>query len=381
MKINFKRESHVNKWLHIETKFPQVGVRPIFGYLKGAFRINPGSDHCCGLPSMLRRNWRYLGAFDPVYILQIYTQNVSLHQTNCLLFIVGLNLIHWMFVKAYRFCEYFAGDGNLSWCFKQFGFPGLSFDTNYGGRYNDIMEPAGFACLPSFISGIVFENKLPTNNRQYVLATENTTSISIWKLLTTTTVLKNAEVDPKSVCIFRMIEKWLAIFLLFGWKKLTVCLLSNHWLLRNAILGILQLHPMSLVVLAPVCSGFSFMCSSQSRRYWFCPAGDESVSWVKFGNVMSVRVVLLCWLSAALGHIFLVEQPESARFGDMPRWKHFVEQICWVSCLYCKGVAQVSLKWKSSVLWPLDCMALFLHMHKHAGAKKLGLFAGAICSI
>lgn len=164
--------------------FPQVGLWTIFGYLKGAFRINLGSDHCCGLPSMLRRSWRYLGAFDPVYILQMHTQNVSLHQTNCLLFIVGLNLIHWMFVKAYRFCEYFAGDGNLTWCFKQFGYPGLSFDTNYGGRYNNIMEPAGFACLPSFIAWNVFENKLRTNDRQYVLATKNTTSISIWKLAT-----------------------------------------------------------------------------------------------------------------------------------------------------------------------------------------------------
>lgn len=28
--------------------------------------------------------------------------------------------------------------------------------------------------------------------------------------------LKNAGVDPKSVCIFRMIEKWLAISLFFG---------------------------------------------------------------------------------------------------------------------------------------------------------------------
>ena len=134
-------------------------------------------------------------------------------------------------------------------------------------------------------------------------------------------------------------------------------------------MAILQLHPMSLVVLAPVCSGFSFMCSSQAQRFWYSPEGNDTISWVKGGNIMSVRVTLLCWLIAALGHIFVVEQPGSARFGDMPRWKHFVEKICWVSCLYCKGVARVGLQ--KIFLISIDCMALFLYMHKHAGTKTL----------
>ena len=49
--------------------------------------------------------------------------------------------------KEYRFVEFFAGAANASWCLKQFGLAGLSFDVNYGGRYNNIFEPSGFACL------------------------------------------------------------------------------------------------------------------------------------------------------------------------------------------------------------------------------------------
>lgn len=50
-------------------------------------------------------------------------------------------------VEAFRFIEFFAGDANVTWCLKHSGFAGLKFDQSYGGRYNDIFEPAGFACL------------------------------------------------------------------------------------------------------------------------------------------------------------------------------------------------------------------------------------------
>ena len=102
---------------------------------------------------------------------------------------------------------------------------------------------------------------------------------------------------------------------------------------RCAILAILQLHPQSLVLLAPVCSGFSFMSSSQAQRFWYAPLGDESYAWVKSGNVMACRVTLLCWLCCALGHMFILEQPRSARFGDMPRWRYFVDHIAYATHL------------------------------------------------
>ena len=110
----------------------------------------------------------------------------------------------------------------------------------------------------------------------------------------------------------------------------------NQWEMmgRCAIVAILQLHPKSLVILAPVCSGFSFMSSSQAQRFFYAPMGNEQFPWVKSGNVMACRVTLLCWLCCALGHVFLLEQPSSARFADMPRWRHFCDNIAYVFRLH-----------------------------------------------
>lgn len=66
-------------------------------------------------------------------------------------------------------------------------------------------------------------------------------------------------------------------------------------------------------------------------RFWYSPLGNEALSWVKAANVMATRVTLLCWLAASLGHVFLVEQPGSARFGDMPRWRHLCDSILYAS--------------------------------------------------
>ena len=46
-----------------------------------------------------------------------------------------------------------------------------------------------------------------------------------------------------------------------------------------------------------------------------------------------LRVILLVHLAASLGHSFIIEQPSSACFGDLPRWRHFVENVCYVSLL------------------------------------------------
>ena len=107
---------------------------------------------------------------------------------------------------------------------------------------------------------------------------------------------------------------------------------------RCAIISILQLLPGSLVILAPVCSSFSFMSSSQNCRYLFMPEGNQGLSWVKAGNVMSVRVTLLCYLCAALGLVFILEQPASGKFALMPRWEYFCQKVCYVCGLqlvYC----------------------------------------------
>ena len=71
---------------------------------------------------------------------------------------------------------------------------------------------------------------------------------------------------------------------------------------RLAILGVLKLHPNSLCLMAPVCSSFSWMCSSQSKREWYCPLGDVTRDSVRVGNLLANRwawgehhsMVLLC---------------------------------------------------------------------------------------
>lgn len=166
---------------------------------------------------------------------------------------------------------------------KQWGLAGIAFDYNFGGRYNNFFEPSGFAFPAQFIYHFLLNHS------------KNYASMG------------------------GQITSWLAgVF-------------SFFWPLRLAILAILRLHPCSLVILAPVCSSMSFMCSSQAGRYWYSPLGNEELWWVKSANVMSCRVTLLAWLATAPGHTFMIEQPSSAKFGDMPRWRFFCEIIAYVT--------------------------------------------------
>ena len=50
--------------------------------------------------------------------------------------------------EAFCFVEFFSGEGNLTWALMNFGFPGLHLDADYGGRYNNIFEPAGMGWPP-----------------------------------------------------------------------------------------------------------------------------------------------------------------------------------------------------------------------------------------
>ncbi len=53
--------------------------------------------------------------------------------------------------------EFFAGEAKVSFCLRNWGLSGLSFDHSYGGRYNDFFQPAGFAFLErNNIQKIVF---------------------------------------------------------------------------------------------------------------------------------------------------------------------------------------------------------------------------------
>lgn len=217
---------------------------------------------------------------------------------------VGVWSWFWSGSQAYRFLEFFSGQGNLTWCLKQEGFRGLQLDRDFGGRFNNIFEPSGFAQLASLVMVCM------------------SLCANFWGAFP---CMRN------SVCItYTYLYK---IYLYSQYPFFSVIVYAFGWQLRLALLSVLQLFPGSLVVLAPVCSSFSFMSSSQSSRYIWMPEGDERYSWVKSGNVMSVRVVLLCYLCAALGLVFLVEQPASGKFAEMPRWQRFCTEICYDSLL------------------------------------------------
>ena len=64
-----------------------------------------------------------------------------------------------LYTQAYRFVEFFSGEGNLTWCLKHCGFRGLQLDKDFGGRFNNIFEPAGFAwlCLQCMMCALKFK--------------------------------------------------------------------------------------------------------------------------------------------------------------------------------------------------------------------------------
>ena len=114
------------------------------------------------------------------------------------------------------------------------------------------------------------------------------------------------------------------------------------------------------------------MCSSQAKRFWFDPLGDETYEWVKCGNLMANRVTLLCWLCSALGHVWIVEQPSSAKFGDLPRWRRFCEEVVyaiWMAlAMYCGGDLRVYLL---SFLLAMHLSGKTMRTHLALSAKNM----------
>ena len=132
----------------------------------------------------------------------------------------------------------------------------------------------------------------------------------------------------------------------------------------------LRLQPGSLGILAPVCSSMGFLTASQSDRSFFLPLGTERFDWVVHGNILALRFlgvhlqhfflpqctvylcvlyyryihirtniitngqlpcprsILLAWLLVALGHVFLLEQPQGSVFRHFPQWRYFCKYIC-----------------------------------------------------
>ena len=100
--------------------------------------------------------------------------------------------------------------------------------------------------------------------------------------------------------------------------------------LALAMIAILKMLPGGLLVAAPVCSSFSSMSRASSKRTVFTPAGDVDRIFVRQGNVMVRRLVLVLWLAHSLGHAFVVEQPRGSIMSLLDRFEAFCNSCCRV---------------------------------------------------
>ncbi|CAE7829136.1 unnamed protein product [Symbiodinium sp. CCMP2592] len=154
-----------------------------------------------------------------------------------------------------------------------------------------------------------------------------------------------------------------------------------------AVAAVLRMEPAGLLLLAPVCSSFSDMCQAQAQRSIVTPLGNMHHDFVVNGNLLAhrfwvvskcfnltshgqagtclhkslflfsskslslslsfplslsflslclaaatiythpARCVLLCLLAAALGHVFLLEQPASAKIRFLPRFEELCDKL------------------------------------------------------
>ena len=93
----------------------------------------------------------------------------------------------------------------------------------------------------------------------------------------------------------------------------------------NALALALRVRGGGGILAAPVCSTWVYMNRGTSRRSVANPHGDGRVLQVREANCMVSRVMLLCYVAAARGLLFVVEQPtgslmeKHAAFQEMLR--------------------------------------------------------------
>ncbi|CAL1162886.1 unnamed protein product [Cladocopium goreaui] len=91
-----------------------------------------------------------------------------------------------------------------------------------------------------------------------------------------------------------------------------------------AVNELLRAVPGSLCVFALCCNSYCRMSRATSGRGILCPLGDMSRKFVREGNLLASRLILMLWICASRGLIWLVEQPEGSVFNLHPRWQEFV---------------------------------------------------------
>ena len=97
--------------------------------------------------------------------------------------------------------------------------------------------------------------------------------------------------------------------------------LENHACgLRLAVQLVRRLRKGGTVMMAPVCSTWTFMNRSTSKRTKVDPTGDTSLPSVRTGNLLFSRVVLLAMLVLWREGTYIIENPMSSLLPYHPRF-------------------------------------------------------------
>ena len=75
------------------------------------------------------------------------------------------------------------------------------------------------------------------------------------------------------------------------------------------------------------CSGAELRCRATSGRTIFHPLGHVGYGFVRTGNVLAHRTILLLLLLSAKKVRWLLEQPSNSCFADLPRWRWFLSLV------------------------------------------------------
>eukprot|EP00971_Amphidinium_carterae_P043524 856384-Amphidinium_carterae.1 len=97
----------------------------------------------------------------------------------------------------------------------------------------------------------------------------------------------------------------------------------------------LRLRKSSVFFSAPVCSSWVWINRATNKRSCSSPLGDVSVESVAKGNKMVSNLAGLCWLLAARGICFVIEQPQSSLLEHHPKW----QRLAAVLPLYKVGIS------------------------------------------
>ena len=195
------------------------------------------------------------------------------------------------------FAEFFAGEGQISLALWSSGVRGSSHDIRYTALM-DLCTPSGFAtfgCMYIKVSGL--------------------TSTAWWDTLT------------------RFASGWQS-------TKCGTPLLGHLWCLAYVATAsarcVLASTVYELSVHVSIQSAILRSYHTAGRDVWNEYRGNDGYSFVRIGNLLASRLILLLILCVCRGCRFLIEQPEGSTLSDTPRFQWFLS-LTKVACRWIWG--------------------------------------------